>query len=80
MQVLKDAVEQVILKDKGLSSLKEAQIMLGKALQDACKPGLNEVELLRLSTLVEGARLYLEIAGKYVDQVVNSCAIKMQSE
>ena len=75
MRVLKEIAEQLVLGD-GLHSLREMQAILGKAVADSCKPDLAETERLRLTVLVEGAKLYVELAQKRINYLVNCFVIK----
>jgi hypothetical protein len=75
MRVQREIAEQVVLGD-GLPSIKEMQIILGKAFVDSCKPDLAETECLRLTVLVEGAKLYVELAQKQINYLVNCFVVK----
>ena len=75
MRILTEATELLVLGD-GLPSIEDMQIILGKAVQDSCAPGLAETECLRLTVLVEGTKLYVELAQKRINYLVNCYAIK----
>ena len=56
-----------IVVPKNLPSVEEALGMLAGALQAACKPGLDKVEVQRLQVVATLARTYKDIVGDYVD-------------
>jgi hypothetical protein len=75
MRVLKETAEQLVLGD-GLPSIKEVEAKLAKALQDSCRVDLGEAERLRLQTIVEVSRIYLDLVSKQVNYRVNCFTIK----
>jgi hypothetical protein len=52
---------------KELPSVEEALKMLAGALETACKPGLDKVEIQRLQVVATLARTYEEVLADYLD-------------
>jgi hypothetical protein len=79
VRVLKEIAEQLVVGDE-LPSIKEVEAKLAKALQDSCKPDLDETERLRLQTVVDVARVYLDLVSYQINSLVNCYAIKRAFE
>lgn len=76
MRVFTEIAEKVVLKDPSLPSIKEVEARRADALRDACKPGLDEDEQLRLQLVVEIADVYIDLVRSYANLIVNYYAIK----
>ena len=58
--------EDVQRKGKKMPSIKKAERIFAEALTASCKPGLDEIEVLRLHVCADLAQVYRDLAVGYV--------------